>query len=330
MARIWFLRSAFVALVATACLVIGYKAGAQETPAKGQPNTLKVGQVQKVGEKIITAEDLIARIWEYEAMLEPDKRILETTLAYLRDTALLDLESERIGLTLSDAEIDAETDNQLASIKQMVKDKTRGTMTYEQWLSQQGLTKEDFEIYVHDRAEIILLKRILVNYFEQTEESIECKHILVKTREQALEIIKILDATPPDKLDATFEDLAVQRSIDPAAGITRGKLPRIYKHDQTLVDEASDALWGLKDNAYTGAPVKTGYGYHIFKRDRTLKPEKKTLAELKPDLIKAPTRAQETEYFNRWVRWVFNTQKYKVERRLPGFDCKPNELTEAK
>lgn len=330
MARQWLFRSTFVALVATTCLFVGYKAGAQETPKQGEPNSLKVGQVQKIGGKVVTAEDLLARIWEYEAMLEPDKRILETTLAYLRDTALLDLEAKRLGLTLIDSEVTAETTNQLDAIKQMVKDKTRGTMTYEQWLAQQGLSKEDFESYVHDRARIILQKRILVNYFEQTEQSIEGKHILVKTRDQAVDIIKILNRTPADKLDEVFEDLAVQRSIDPAAGITRGKLPRIFEHDQSLVDEAADALWSLKDDEFSKEPVKTSYGYHVFKRDRTHTPEKKPLTDMKSDLMKSVTRPQEVEYFNRWVRWVFNTQKYKVERRLPGYDCKPNELIQEK
>ncbi|MCA8911903.1 MAG: peptidylprolyl isomerase [Planctomycetes bacterium] len=330
MARHWLIHSSLVVVVALVCLTVGFQAGAQETPDKGRPNSLKVGQVQKVGGKIITAEDLIARIWEYESMLKPDQRVLEPTMSYLRDTALLDLESERLGLVITEAELDAETDRQLKAIKAKVKSDTRGTMTYEQWLTQQGLNKDDFETYVHDRSKIILQKRILVNYFEKTEPSISSKHILVKTREQANDIIKILKATPADKLDSVFEDLAVQRSIDPAAGITRGKLPRLFEHDDTLVHEAADALWKLKDGEFTKEAVKTDYGYHVFKRDQTFKPKKRSLEEMREELIAAPTRTNEEEYFNRWARWVFNTQHYKVERRLPGFDCKPNELIQEK
>ena len=92
MARHWLIHSSLVVVVALVCLTVGFQAGAQETPDKGRPNSLKVGQVQKVGGKIITAEDLIARIWEYESMLKPDQRVLEPTMSYLRDTALLDLD----------------------------------------------------------------------------------------------------------------------------------------------------------------------------------------------------------------------------------------------
>jgi hypothetical protein len=49
------------------------------------------------------------------------------------------------------------------------------------------------------------------------------------------------------------------------------------------------------------------------------------LSELREALITEAPRENDDERFNRWVRWVINTQKYKVERRLPGLDCPPNE-----
>lgn len=320
----WMLRISGVMLIAIACLAFGFMAGAQKVPEKGEKTALKPGQIMRVGDKIITAEDLVARIWDFESVLPQDERVLANSLTYLRDTALLDLEAKRLGLTVSDSVVESETTKQVNAIKVMVKERTRGMMTYPEWLKQQGLDQDSFEAYVRDRARTIVLKRVLVNYFEQTEPSLEGKHILVEKLATAQDLHERLKKCPKDKLNELFEDIAVLHSDDPAAGITRGKLPRIYEGDGSLVAPVAEALWELKDGELS-EPVKSDYGWHIVKRDRTNKPKKLPLSEMKEDLLKAQDRPNEQEYFNRWVRWVFATQNYEVERRLPGYDVKPNK-----
>jgi parvulin-like peptidyl-prolyl isomerase len=319
-----------VGAVAAFCLAVGYSAGAQETEPKETPNSLLPGQVMKVGDTVITSEQLLARIWDAEVMVEADKRELPKELTYLRDTALLDLEARRLGgFAPTDAEIETETKSQIETLKALIKEKTRGTHTYEDWLKEQGMSVEEFEAYIFDRARVIIMRRVLVRYFEETEPSIDCSHILVNKLERAKDLHKRLKESSAAKLTETFEDLAVQHSEDPAAGVTQGRLPRIYENDGTLVKEAAGALWALKDGEFS-EPVKTDYGYHIFMRHKTYTPKKRPLADMRAELIKAPTRQNEEDYFNRWVRWVFNTQKYKVERRLPGYDCKPDQRIQEK
>jgi parvulin-like peptidyl-prolyl isomerase len=314
-----------VIVIAAACLIAGYSAGAQHVPGKGAETTLKPGQVMRVHNKVITAEELIARVWDFESVLKPHERVLANSLTYLRDTSLLEIEADRQGLRLTEKEVDAETARLIDNIKQMVRQQTRGMIPYEEWLKEQGLDKEIFEnAYLRERAWVILMKRILINYFEETEPHIESKHILVKTLDKANELHKRLQAVAANKLDEYFEDLAVQHSEDPGAGVTRGKLPRVYENDGTLVAEASEALWKLKDGEFS-EPVKTDYGYHIFKRDRTITPVKRPLQDMRSDLITRPDRHDDEGRFERWVRWTFNTQKYEVERRLPGYDVKPNK-----
>ncbi|MCA8914003.1 MAG: peptidylprolyl isomerase [Planctomycetes bacterium] len=332
MHRHWLFRCALFVLFTAAGLVISCEFSAQEVPAKGVANTLKPGEIMRVGDRIITGEQLIARMWDFEFMTQPKNRVLNDSLVYLRDTAVIELEAKRLGgVPLSEKEIDEETDRQLNAIKQMVKEETHGTLTLNEWLEQQnvGMDVESFRVYVRERAPTFITRRILVRYFEATEPSLECKHILVKTLAEANDIHDVLDDVAKDDINTKFEDLAVQRSIDPAAGITKGKLPRIYENDGTLVKEAAEALWKLKDGEYS-KPVHTQYGYHIFKRDRTFTPERKPLNALRAELMKAPDRNNESDYFNRWIRWVFNTQKYKIERRLPGFDCRPGKPNEEK
>ncbi|MDC1143174.1 hypothetical protein OAU50_08790, partial [Planctomycetota bacterium] len=86
----------------TVLLAVGYSVGAQEgetTPAEPTEydGPLKVGEVLKVGDKIITAEDLIARTWDAEGLIKPEQRMMIANINYLRNKALLDLESERMG-----------------------------------------------------------------------------------------------------------------------------------------------------------------------------------------------------------------------------------------
>jgi len=311
--------------VALTCLLVGYSAGAQEVPERSAPNSLQPGQIWRVGDQIVTSDQLVARLWDSEVLVEPDKRMLAKEMVYLRDTALIPLEARRLGgVSVTDAETQLETQNQITMLKAELKARTRGLVSYEDWLKQQGMTVEEFETYVFERARIILMKRILVRYFEETEPSIDCSHILLRTVERANDIHKRLKETSAAKLEETFEDLAVQHSEDSTAGVTRGRLPRIFQNDGTLVAEAEEALWKLKDAEFS-EPVKTDYGYHVFLRRKTYSPPRQPLSALRDKLIKAPTRENEQDYFNRWVRWVFNTQKYKVERRLPGYDCKPDQ-----
>lgn len=318
------LRAGAIALAVCFGVAVGWQTGAQEVPDKGSYTTLKPNQVMRVGDKIITAEQLLARIWDYENMLEEKQRVLSPSLAYLRDTALLELEGKRLGFALTDAEVDAETQVQLKRIKDELHERTRGMVPYEKWLERQNLTKEQFEAYVRERAYLILAKRVLVHHFEKTTPSVDSSHILHRTLAEAQSTHKILTETDGKKLREKFEDLAVQRSIDPAAGVTKGGLPRLFENDDTVVRPVADAIWKLKDGQYS-EPVKSDYGWHIVARWSTITPEAKPLAQMRAELLKEPERERDQEYFNRWVRWVFNTQKYPQERRLPGFDCKPDE-----
>ena len=325
----WLFRCLMFTVFVGTGLVVCCEFDAQDVPVKGVANTLKVGEIMRVGDHVITDEQLIARMWDFEFMSQPKNRILNDSLVYLRDTAVIELEAKRLGgVNLTEAEIDAETDKQVNAIRQMVKSETHGTLTLEEWLEQQnvGMAGDSFRAYVRARASTFIRRRILVRYFEAVEPSIECKHILLKTLAEAKDVHDILKDTPKKDLDSKFEDLAVQRSLDPAAGITKGKLPRVFKDDGTLVVKAATALWKLEDGGVS-EPVQTQYGWHIFKRDRTFTPERKPLKEMRDELMKQADRTNESDYFNRWVRWVFNTQKYKIERRLPGFDCEPGQLS---
>jgi peptidyl-prolyl cis-trans isomerase C len=96
----------------------------------------------------------------------------------------------------------------------------------------------------------------------QTE--VRARHILVATKEEAESIIAALDG------GAKFEELAKQKSTDPAAQ-NGGDLG--YFLADEMVQPFADAAFALEKGQYTKAPVQTEFGWHVIlaedKRERT-------------------------------------------------------------
>ncbi|MFW9855257.1 MAG: peptidylprolyl isomerase [Candidatus Thorarchaeota archaeon] len=86
---------------------------------------------------------------------------------------------------------------------------------------------------------------------------IQVKHILIKGRTKAEELIELINT------GAQFEQMAREHSLDSSGKkggnigfITRGKTVR----------EFEKAAFALKKGEMTQIPVKTKYGWHIIKR----------------------------------------------------------------
>jgi peptidyl-prolyl cis-trans isomerase C len=81
------------------------------------------------------------------------------------------------------------------------------------------------------------------------------RHILVKTREEAEEIIKQLDA------GADFAELAKEKSTGPS-GASGGKLG--WFAPAQMVPQFSEATAKLAKGSYTEEPVETQFGWHVI------------------------------------------------------------------
>jgi peptidyl-prolyl cis-trans isomerase C len=88
------------------------------------------------------------------------------------------------------------------------------------------------------------------------QSEIRARHILVKTTEEAQEIIKQLDG------GASFEELAKSKSTDGAAA-QGGDLG--YFGSGQMVPEFEKAAMALEVGAYTKTPVQTQFGFHVVK-----------------------------------------------------------------
>jgi peptidyl-prolyl cis-trans isomerase C len=86
---------------------------------------------------------------------------------------------------------------------------------------------------------------------------VKARHILVKTKEEAQELIKRLDAG--DK----FEDIAKEKSTDTGSGANGGDLG--YFAPGQMVPEFEKAAFALEVGKHTAEPVQSQFGWHIIK-----------------------------------------------------------------
>jgi peptidyl-prolyl cis-trans isomerase C len=85
---------------------------------------------------------------------------------------------------------------------------------------------------------------------------IHARHILVKTREEALDIIKQLDG------GADFEKLAEEKTGDPSGKDSGGDLG--WFGPGQMVPEFEKAAFALNVGEYTKEPVQTQFGWHVI------------------------------------------------------------------
>jgi peptidyl-prolyl cis-trans isomerase C len=93
---------------------------------------------------------------------------------------------------------------------------------------------------------------------------VKARHILVKTKEEALDIVKKLDG------GADFQKLANEKTNDPSGKTSGGDLD--WFGPGQMVPEFEKAALALKVGEYTKEPVETQFGWHVIKaEDKRLK-----------------------------------------------------------
>ncbi len=88
------------------------------------------------------------------------------------------------------------------------------------------------------------------------QEEVHARHILVKTEDEAKEVIKELDA------GKDFAAVAKEKSTDPNKS-DGGDLG--YFQRGRMVKEFDDAAFSMPVGTYSKTPVKTDFGYHVIK-----------------------------------------------------------------
>lgn len=130
--------------------------------------------------------------------------------------------------------------------------------------------KKDLAIQVWQKRELDKVKvtaKELKDYYNKNKEefnekeSVHARHILVKTEDEAKDIIKDLDSLKGDKLKDKFIELAETKSTGPS-GPKGGDLG--YFVQGQMVPEFNNKVFTMPVGSITKDPVKTKFGYHVI------------------------------------------------------------------
>ena len=201
----------------------------------------------------ITKEDL------YDALV---KDYGPATLDTLISNKIVELESEKQNIKVTDKEIQKELDTLYAQYggKEALTEQLKSSGT------SIDAVKEDIVQYLETRKlvepTIKITDKEISAYFEQNKDSfaqaeqVEASHILVKDKATAEEVLKKLND------GGDFAKLAKEYSTDTSNAENGGSLGYFGKGQ--MVAEFEDVAFKLKVNEIS-EPVKTEYGYHIIK-----------------------------------------------------------------
>ena len=111
--------------------------------------------------------------------------------------------------------------------------------------------------------------------------TVKARHVLVKTEQEAKDVIKELDGLSGQKLNDKFVELATTKSTGPS-GQGGGELGWFAANQ--MVKPFSDAAFALKKGEITKTPVQTQFGFHVILVEDTKASEKATFDTVKAQI----------------------------------------------
>ena len=290
-----------MALAATACQDKGTDA-------------VEEGVKAKVNDKVITQEEYDKQLSFYKKVAETqygegawDMKVAEgqTIGNYYESTLLDQLISDLVLVDAAEKEGIKVTDEELDGELQEFKSYMETDDKYKQFLESYGMNED----YLKES----LRKEYVINHYlsskienlEPTDEelqtlfnslkmneSVRASHILVKTEDEAKNVIDRLNK------GESFEDLATELSIDTASKDKGGDLD--YFSYSEMVQPFSDAAFSMEAGQIS-EPVKSEFGYHIIKVTDKKVDDTVTLETKKDELTKYYKSLKYQELLNKLI-----------------------------
>ncbi len=257
---------ASLALLAAAC-----------APKNGPDSArLPVGSSQSGGDAVIARVD--GRAITMEQLRKP---LLEAHgLNFLLNLVQLEMvkgRAEKVNLAISRSDIDGETDRTLRMMFADVPVGAERERVLEQFLQQQRLSREEFDLvmttnaYLRKLAEPIVAGRIgeqtLRDAFNQRYgETVRVRHIQLTNLAEVAEAKRRLDAGEP------FEKVAEAMSRNPRTAAVGGELPPFTRDRADLPEAFRQAAFNLKEGEVSD-PVQAEGAFHLIKLEKKIAPK---------------------------------------------------------
>ncbi|MBX3461168.1 MAG: peptidylprolyl isomerase [Planctomycetes bacterium] len=316
-----------IALVAGAA---GYGMGAQDKPKPAPVPTLKVNEVARVGQSVITAEDFIERLLQFEKILIPDRRNGGMVYDDLIAERMLQLEAERIELTIKPREIGNEQEVLDKAFKGefqrwnddlLKQQRERGIpespRTWLEFLRDRfNMNDGQYRGFLQRMARLNLLMRLLVNHWEESTECADAMGLRVESKQAAADLLARA------KRGESLANLARNNSNDTRTRDFAGRIGTVWPKDGRLDAEVDAAFWKLNKGQYS-EPIETREGWWIVLRGEGRLPNEAAIWDVRDELLKRPN--VDRNRFQAWRNALAASGRYAYERRMPGWDVAANE-----
>jgi len=253
-------------------------------------------------------------------------QLREQVLGLLISFEWIQREAEEQGVKVTDAEVKK-------SFEQQKKQSFPKEADYEKFLKDSGQTEADVMMRV--RLDVLSNKirdkvtkgkdkvsdKQIEQYYEKNKsqfaqpERRDLHIVLTKTKAKAQEAKAALQSGQP------FKKVAKTYSIDDASKAQGGKLPAVAKGQQ---EKAFDtAIFGADKGKITG-PVKTQFGFYVFKVDKVTAASQQTLEQAKATIKQVVASQNQQKALDRFVKDFRKRWKEETECR-EGYvtqDCK--------
>ena len=317
--------AALLVLIASAALMAG--CGGNKVPAGG---------IAAVGSGVVTQEQF-DQIWkqaeaQYKSQAGAPAFPKEGTAQYDQLKASIVnylVQNEIIKQKAADSNVTV-TDKELQDRLKQIVTQVGGQKKLDKLLKQQSVTMADLQTQLkaqmlQDKVRQKITDSVKVSdadlkaYYDNpknksqfvTAESIDARHILVKTKAEADKVRKLLEA---DNSDANWKKVAAQYSTDPGSKNSGGSLGNFPKG--RMVKPFEDAAFALKVGEIS-QPVKTQFGYHVIEVTKKTPGSSKTFEQAKA------TIEQQLKYQKQstaWDDWLKQAMKDAGIVYAAGFD----------
>lgn len=244
-------------------------------------------------------------------LLVSGNEVLETLIAEV----LVELESEKLDIEVSDEEIDEEIDNltnmyggeeglktalansnsSMDILKDQILNNLRVQKLVEPYID---ISDEDVEEYFEANKELLAVS-----------EQVRARHILLETEEEADEIYEKAMA------GEDFSKLAREFSTDGGSSLDGGDLGRFGRG--RMVAEFDEAVFSMEVDEIS-KPVKSEFGFHIIKLDEKTEARESTLEEFEEDIRDVLSSQQMQSAYTEWFQDV--SLEYDIVNYLPLHD----------
>jgi foldase protein PrsA len=288
----------------TECVAQAKKTAAK--PAKGQPKQTDA---------------------DYKKQCEQQyNQLRDQVLGLLISFEWIEREAEDQGIKVSDAEVKKSFDEQK-------KQSFPKTADYEKFLKDSGQTNEDVMQRVRlDTLSQKIRDKVTKGKDNVTDQQIEDyynknKAQFAQPERRDLSIVltkkedKAKEAKAALQSGESFKTVAKQYSIDDASKAQGGKLPAVAKGQQEKAFD--DAIFKAKKGKIEG-PVKTQFGWYVFRVDKITKASQQTLAQAKTTIKQVLASQNQQKALDEFVKDFRKKWKEKTECREDYVtqDCK--------